>query len=158
MQLRRTALVLGALVLSVAPLSACGGWASERNYTPAVGANNRDGSVDVLGATIVAPADGQGVFIATLVNNSATDAAQLTGLKSPAAGLTFDTPADDGPPIADIQARGLVNLAASGGIGVTGDFAAGQYTEVTLTFGDGESITVDVPVVLPTDEFEGLGS
>jgi hypothetical protein len=50
---RSWALAAGALLLAV-PLSSCGfDKATEREYTPAAGANNRDASVDVLGAAIV---------------------------------------------------------------------------------------------------------
>jgi hypothetical protein len=153
MQLRRVALALGALTLSVAPLTACSGWASERDYTPAAGANNRDGDVDVLGAVIVSGTAGEGVFIASLVNNDPEESVQLTGLSGTGSGSGLEFGAVN----EEVPARGLTNLAESGGIEVTGDFEAGQYKEVTVDFSTGESVTVDVPVLPPTGEFEGLG-
>lgn len=150
MQLRRVALALCALTLSVAPLTACSGWATERNYTPAAGANNRDGAVDVLGAVIVSGTPGKGVFIASLVNSDPDEAVSLTGLTGTAAGLTFKDASADIPP------HGIANLADTGGIEVTGDFEAGQYKEVTVELSTGESVTLNVPVMPPTDEFEGL--
>ncbi len=39
---------------------------------------------------------------------------------------------------------------------MTGDFEAGQVTELTLTFDSGDTVTMDVPVVFACDAYEGL--
>ena len=66
----RLALSIGALVLAVPGVSACGfNYATDRENTIANGVSNKDGEVDVLNAVIVSSEDGSGTFIATLSNN-----------------------------------------------------------------------------------------
>ncbi|WP_235736694.1 hypothetical protein [Nocardioides alcanivorans] len=59
----------GALVLALPTLTACGDFATDKVYTPAPGANDRAGDVDVLNAVIVATQDGHGTFLASFSNN-----------------------------------------------------------------------------------------
>ena len=59
----------GALALALPALSACSGFATDKVYTPAPGANDRSGDVDVLNAVIVATQDGHGTFVASFSNN-----------------------------------------------------------------------------------------
>ena len=67
---RKLATAIGALVLAVPALSACGfNYATDREYTPGNGPTTSDGVVDVLNAVIVADEDGSGTFIASLSNN-----------------------------------------------------------------------------------------
>ena len=56
----------------------------------------------------------------------------------------------------EVPAHGLVNLATEGGIVITGDLAAGDFINVTIGFGDGESVDMEVPVMPNCDEFAGL--
>ena len=66
MQLRPLAIAAAVLALA-APLSSCGfDYATERDYTPGSGANNREGVVDVLSAVVVSGAEGSGTFVASL--------------------------------------------------------------------------------------------
>ena len=52
---RKLAIAIGALVLAVPGLSACGfNYATDREYTPGNGTNDQHGVVDVLNAVIVA--------------------------------------------------------------------------------------------------------
>jgi hypothetical protein len=159
MQPRRSLrLLAGALVLALPVLSSCGfDKATDRVYTPAAGANNRDGDVDVLSAVIVAAQPNSGTFIASLSNNSPKDDAKLTGIT----GITGDSqdlsfaPVD--PPI-EIKARGFVNLVNEPPITVTGDFGAGDFERVTLTFESGDTVSLRIPVVFACDEWSGLDS
>ena len=82
MQLRRSfALTAAALALTAPALTSCGfDYATDRYYTPANGANNRDGVVDVLGAVVVSTEPGSGTFVASLSNNSTTEATSFTEL------------------------------------------------------------------------------
>ena len=159
MHLRRTtALALGALLLGTPALSACSAngknTATNREYTPAAGVNNRDASVDVLGAVVVSGQDGAGTFIATLVNTSPDEATSLDSLAG--AGVDASLVAGEFAPI-QVPARGLVNLADDQGVPVTGEFAAGNFVEVRLGLSSNESVTMQVPVV-PNDSgyFAGL--
>jgi hypothetical protein len=155
MPLRRT-LALATCVLAVcAPaLTSCGfDYATDRIYTPATGVNNRDASVDVLGAAIVSADDGSGTFIASFANNDSVKTVSVESLEGvDQAALT----ADDFPPI-EVPPGGMVNLADDEGIGVEGDdVAAGEFVEVTLQFDTGERVEMDIPVVTNCGYYEGL--
>lgn len=150
---RRTALVTGALLLAVPLLSSCArGYATDRIYTPATGVNNRQGAVDVLGAVVVSKEPGSGTFIATFVNNTNQDL-QVTGLAGAGTGTSLTV--GDFPPIT-VPLRGLVNLAETGGIGVAGDFAAGDFVSVGVSTSDGETVTLEIPVVRDDGYYAGL--
>jgi hypothetical protein len=154
MSLPRTLAKAACLLAVSAPvLTSCGfDYATDRIYTPATGVNNRDGSVDVLGAVIVSAEEGSGTFIASFSNNDALEPAsvdQLEGIDQ--AQLT----ASSFPPI-EVPPGGLVNLADEGGIEVTGEFEAGQFVPIELQFGGGDPIEMDVPVVTNCGYYEGL--
>ena len=164
MQVRRsTAMLAGMLLLAVPVTASCGmsglDAATNRDYTPAAGANDRDASVDVLGAVVVSAQQGSGTFLATFVNNDTRNDATVTGIGSPAGGP--DLTVGDFAPIT-VPARGMDNLAGEGraGIPVSGDFKAGDFLTVQVTLGTGETVDMKVPVV-PDDEqfaneFQGL--
>jgi hypothetical protein len=155
MQPRRSlALTVAALALTAPALTSCGfDYATDRYYTPANGANNRDGAVDVLGAVVVSTEPGSGTFIASLSNNSTTEPATFSELTGTEGG---DVTAAEFEPV-EIAPGSLVNLAdPPAEIEVTGDFAAGDFVEVSLGFDNGESTVVEVPVVDNHGYFEGL--
>lgn len=150
---RNIALALGALVLAAPVLSSCGfDYATDRVNTVASGVNNRDKTVDVLGAAIVAGQPNSGTFIATFSNNSETDAASLESVAG-ANGTTLTAASFD--PI-QVEPGGMVNLATDGGIRVDGAFDAGNFVPVTLTFDNGENVVMTIPVVTPCDKYAGL--
>ncbi len=142
----------GALALATV-LSSCGfNYATDRVYTPAEGTNDRSTDVDVLGAVIVSGQDGSGTFIATFSNNLQDKSSSVDSLE----GAGDDTlEVDEFEPI-ELQPGDMVNLADEGGIVVRGDFGPGDFVHVLLTFGDGESIEMDVPATPPCDEYVGL--
>jgi hypothetical protein len=163
MRLRRSTAMLAGTLLLALPLSACSingmNAATNRVYTPAAGSNVHDATVDVLGAVVVSAQKGSGTFIATFVNNHPNNDATVSGFAS-----APDSPqltVKDFSPIT-IPAQGIHNLAAEGnqGIVVTGDFEAGQFVGVQVTFGDGQSVDLDVPVLPDGAEYsngyEGL--
>jgi hypothetical protein len=150
MQLRRPlALMTGALVLSLGGLTSCGfDLATDRPYTPGAGTNARDGEVDVLAAVVVAAQPNEGTLVLTLVNGSTEDAA-LSGVAG------TDLEVDEFEPVEAAPGE-AVNLADDGGILVSGDFDAGVVLPLTLTFDDGSTADLGVPVVAACDEYEGL--
>jgi len=148
-------LVSAATVVALAaPLSSCGfDYATDRVYTPGSGANNREAEVDVLSAVVVSAAKGSGTFVASLSNNSPDKEETFTAVAGQDASVTgaeFD-------PIT-IPAGGLVNLAEPpADIVVTGDFAAGDVVPLTVDFGNGERVSLNVPVVSnDTGYWEGM--
>ena len=169
MQLRRTparsghprrVLATAATALALtAPLASCGfDYATDRDYTPASGVNNRDGDVDVLSAVVVSAAEGSGTFVASLSNNDTANAASLTALSGEGGSEEGgEVTAAEFEPV-EIGPGALVNLAEpAAGIVVTGEFGPGSVVPMTLDFGDGERISLNVPVVADdTGYWEGM--
>ena len=154
MRLRSLATAAAALALA-APLTACGfDYATERDYTPAGGSNNREGVVDLLSAVVVSGAEGSGTFVASLANNDGSEEQSLTGI-SGGEGATIE--AAEFEPVT-VPADGLVNLAdPPAGIVLTGEFTAGDFVPLTVDFGNGERISLNVPVVAnDTGYWEGM--
>ncbi|MGO4255578.1 hypothetical protein [Marmoricola sp. RAF53] len=137
---RRAAL---AALLLAPTLAACGfNVQTDQVYQPAEGVNNRAGQVDILNATVVSGTDGSGTFAGTLVNNSQKDADQLTEVSGEGLDVTLPEPID-------IPAGGLVNLADEGTVSVEGESVVpGGYVMMTFVFANGQSTTVQVPVVV----------
>lgn len=154
MQLRPLATAAAVLALA-APLSSCGfDYATDRDYTPAGGANNRDGEVDILSAVVVSAAEGSGTFVASLSNNDPSAEQTFTAVAG-ADGATVT--AAEFEPIT-ISPGGIVNLAdPAAGIVLTGDFGAGNVVPLSIDFGNGERISLNVPVVADdTGYWEGM--
>lgn len=152
MHLRRNiALTASALVLAATPLlSSCGfNYATDRVYTPATGVNDRDASVDVLGAVIVSAQDGSGTFIASFADNKEFQPATVDSMSGDNLTVAPFSPVK-------IPGGGLVNLAKTGGFVVRGDIVAGDYTPVSITFGTGETVSLTVPVVAADGYYVGL--
>jgi hypothetical protein len=145
--------VVGAVVLATT-LSSCGfDYATDRVYTPGNGVNDRDAQVDVLNAVIVSAQEGSGTFIASFSNNDAEKSASVESLAG--AGDDSNLQVADFDPI-EIDPGALVNLATEGGIPVTGELEAGNFVTVTVTFGNGQTATLDVPAVNDCGPYEGL--
>jgi hypothetical protein len=149
---RSWALAVGALLLA-APLSSCGfDNATERVYTPAAGTNNRDATVDVLGAVIVSAEEGSGTFVATFVNNDQEEDGVVEAITPEDEAIQFDFSPVTVPP------GGMVNLAAEGeeGVPVEGEISAGGVVPVTVQVSGGEVLEMTVPVVPNCNEFAGI--
>lgn len=152
MNLRRT-LAIGTVGLAATvALSACGfNYPTDRINNITSSANYRDGTVNVLNAVVVSKTANLGTFIATFVNNDQTKPVTFQGMKG------------DGTAIAQVDvhpfpiaANGLVSLATQGGIPITGSFAAGDFVTLTLSFDDGETAVIRVPVVTDDGQWTGL--
>ena len=150
-------LCAGALVLAAPVLASCSkDKATDQIYTPANAANNRDGRIDVLNAVIVSTAAGSGTFVASLVNNDTNAPGADTDAADQLVGLTGEVTAKVAKPV-NVPAGGIAVMAAPDGQGikVTGEFEAGQFVEVTLTFKNAEEVTLEVPVVENGGDFAG---
>jgi hypothetical protein len=154
MRLRSLATAAAVIALA-APLTSCGfDYATERDYTPAGGSNNREGVVDLLSAVVVSGAEGSGTFVASLSNNDDSEEQSLTGI-SGGEGAAIE--AAELEPVT-VPADGLVNLAEPpAGIVLTGEFTAGDFIPLTVDFSNGERISLNVPVVAnDTGYWEGM--
>lgn len=136
-----------AALLLAPTLAACGFNAqTDQVYQPSTGVNDRDGSVDVLNALIVSGTDGSGTFAATLVNNDQDQSDELTGVTGEGVTASME-------PVA-VSAAGVVNLAESGDVSILGDAVkAGGWVSLTLTFANGDTSSVRVPVVTDTGDY-----
>jgi hypothetical protein len=133
-----------AVVALAAPLSSCGfDYATDRVYQVTNAAENREGEVDVLSAVVVSAAEGSGTFIASLSNNDPENEQTFTAV----AGADATVTAAEFEPIT-VSPGGLVNLAEpAAGIVLTGEFKAGDVVPLTVDFGNGERVSLNVPVV-----------
>jgi hypothetical protein len=150
----RLLVTAAAVAALAAPLSSCGfDYATDRDYTPGSGANNREGEVDVLSAVVVSAAEGSGTFVASLSNNAPDKEQTFTAVAGEDASVT----AAEFEPIA-ITPGGIVNLAEpAAGIVLTGEFKAGDVVPLTVDFGNGERVSLNVPVVADdTGYWEGM--
>lgn len=154
MQLRPLATAAAVLALA-APLTSCGfDYATDRAYDVNSGATNLDGDVDVLSAVVVSAAEGSGTLIASFSNND--PAAEQTFTAVAGAEGAAITAAEFEP--VTITAGGLVNLAEpAAGIVLTGDFGPGNVVPLSIDFGNGERVSLNVPVVADdTGYWEGM--
>jgi hypothetical protein len=150
---RKLALSIGALVLAVPGLSACGfNYATDRENTIVNGSSSKEGVVDVLNAVIVSGEEGSGTFIASLSNNDANNPISFEALDF-GGNSTIEVAAFS--PV-EVPPLGLVNLSDGQGVKVAGDFEAGEFVSLSLVFDNGESAEVDVIVVSDDDEYAGL--
>lgn len=145
---RRSSAIAAGFLLLVAPvLSSCGfDAATDRVNTISSGINDRDGEIDVLGAAIIAGEDGAGLFVGSLANNSTTEPDSLTDVGGAVRATDFTT--------VDVPAGNAISLFDDGGIAVTGDFKAGAFVSVDLTFESGQESTVDVQVMKPCYQYD----
>ena len=146
---RRLAAV--AMVLLVPALAGCGfGYQTDQVYQPGVGVNNRAGTVDVLGAVVVTSLNGEGTFVASLVNKSETDTGTLVSITGDGLQAHLAAPVS-------VQPQSLVNLADSGAVSITGkDVQPGGFARVTLTFQSGQKTEINAPVVPYSGDYDNV--
>lgn len=145
---RRTlVLAVGAVLLATPALSSCGfNYATDRINTTQHGATNRDKSVDVLAAVIIAEQPGSGTLSARLVNND-SEATELSSIE----GAELTVSAIEPTEIAAGRALAVSDLGE--GIRIDGDFIAGDFVSLTMTFANGDQVALDVPVVKACDVY-----
>jgi hypothetical protein len=136
--IQRRAAIAALLLAPV--LAACGfNEQTDQVYQPAVGVNDRSGTVDILNALIVSGSNGSGTFAGTLVNTASEDD-RLDSVTGP--GITA------APRTVVVKAGDNVPLGKSGDLTLTGSgIKPGTFVELTFSFSSGQSTTVRVPVV-----------
>ncbi len=141
-------------MLAAPVLTSCGfDYATDRVYTPGSGVNEHDADVDVLSAVVVSAQTGSGTFIASFANNDTVEPASVTAIAG--TGDDADLEVSLSAPI-DIAPHGLVNLAVDGGVPITGDIDAGGTVSLEITFGDGSSVDMTMPIVADCGDYSGL--
>ncbi|TYL46430.1 hypothetical protein FXB39_13660 [Nocardioides sp. BGMRC 2183] len=143
--LHRRPTAIAALLLALAgSLSACGfDYPTDRVNTIAAGTDNRDASVDVLGARVLSSAEGEGRVIGALANNSVDEAATLDAVTDLDGAITVE----EFEPIEVAAGRGVNLSEAETAIPLTGDFVAGDVLNLEFSFSTGETVALEVPVV-----------
>ena len=131
---------IAALLLAPA-LTACGfNEQTDKVYQPAVGVNDRSGTIDILNALVVSGTDGSGTFAGTLVDKDQTQGDTLEGVSG--TGITASRKT------VEVPAAGAVNLAEDGTVTLQGaSIVPGHWVTLTFAFSSGQSTTVKVPVV-----------
>jgi hypothetical protein len=151
---RRLAAV--AVLLAVPALSSCGvnfKAQTDQVYTPAEGANDRSGPVDVLNALIVSDQAGSGRFIAGFANNEDKEQT-LTSVTGVGVDQQIQFALEEGT--FSVPGYGFLQLADTDGgtVSATGDpVKPGYYVHVQLQFSDAPTVDMDVPVVAPGEDF-----
>ena len=153
----RLALASGALLLAVPVLASCGfDYPTERVNTVGAGVTDHQGDVDVAGVLIVAGQADSGTLIGALSNNSEDKTISLASISG---GEDGAVQTDDFEPV-ELAPQGHSNLATlaeeDAGITVSGDFEAGDFVDVTFTFDNDESVSLEIPVMKPCHQYEGL--
>lgn len=147
--LRRS--VAAAAVVLLPLLTSCGfDKPTDRVYNPGVGVNDRSGAVDVLHALVVADGEGSGTVVAGLVNTDSTEADQLTQVAG--SGADSSVSVSMSSPV-EIPADSLVQIADKGVDAQGKAIEAGSFVELTFSFENAESVTLQVPVVAPRGDF-----
>jgi hypothetical protein len=146
---RRLAAV--AMVVLVPTLGACGfSEQTDQIYQPGVGVNNRDGTVDILGAVVVSSLNGEGTLVASLVNQSESKDDSLVSVTGDGLEASLSAPVK-------LPAGQLVNLADTGAVSVTGDtIQTGKFARLKLTFESGQTTEINAPVVPYSGEFDDV--
>ena len=139
------------MVLLLPALGACGfNYQTDQVYQPGVGVNNRDGSVDVLGAVVVTSSENEGTFVASMVNKDLENDDSLVSITGDGLEVQLKAPIE-------LPSDTLVNLADSGAVSVVGDTVqAGKFARLTLTFESGQKTEVNAPVVPFSDEYDDV--
>lgn len=163
---RKLALAAGLLCLAVPVLSSCGfDYATDRpNVIANGGYDIGKTGLRVLAARIVAPADGQGTFVATIALNptadaveDAADAPKLDRIGvGPDSDYTLSAKSFSPVAVGDTGAVNMADSSAGGGVAVTGDFKAGSIVPVELSFSDGSSVVVQTPVVTKCGDYASI--
>lgn len=145
-----------ALTLATPLLAACSvnfGAQTDQVYTPAQGVNDRSTDIDVLNALVVAESDGSGRLIAGLASQADEDV-ELTGVTGEGEDAEVQFGSDGGEAV--VPAGGFLQLADEGSavISATGEgVEVGDYVRLTMSFSNGDEVSVNVPVVVPGEDF-----
>jgi hypothetical protein len=159
---RTKVLAAAAALLAVPALSACGtnfDAQTDQVYTPADGENSYGGTVDVLNAMIVSDTPGSGRFIAGLVNNDSSEPDTLEGVEGvgDSAEVTFSIEGGD----TEIPPGGGISLSDDDAamVAATGSeevLAAGKFVRVSVSFANGDSAELNVPVMAASETYDDV--
>lgn len=142
-RMRIAAIVVGAM----SALVACGQPATLFPYTPAVGVNAQTAVVKVRNLVVVAT-PGSGFLSGSLAAQQNTSLIDVTGSTLKSGGEVSTPLVVSRPVLVNVPGGSLVTLTDRALIRVTAtDLTPGLLTRLTLSFSQGDPVTLDVPVV-----------
>jgi len=157
----RTVTAAAAVLLAVPALSACGvsfGAQTDQPYQPGDGVVDRSGPIDVLNALVISDSPGSGRLVVGLANGTDEDD-ELTGVNG--AGETDTVSYELGEGTTTIPAGGFLDLSDDDvvAVSVTGDedvVLPGKFLRLTLQFGTADDVTVNVPVLEQSEDYDDV--
>ncbi len=150
---RRLVPTAALLVIGAPALASCGfDYQTNQVNTISMDVGDRGGTLDVIGVVLVSAQPGSGTLSATFVNQ---DPEQASGVESIAG---TGEPVVDAPDLEpfEVAPLGRVTTLDEGGIAVEGDFVPGDFAPIAITFADGSTTELDVPVVSGCRQWEGV--
>ncbi len=147
-------------VLAASTLAACGtggGAATSQQYQPGIGANVREGDVQLYNALLVAGSDETLALSAGIVNRTEEDQT----LESATFGPRGDSDVEEVTvePSADVTVGPgqLYTIGELGELaGIESELTAGLYSTVTLTFSGAGAVTIEAPIVARDATYESV--
>lgn len=134
-----------AMLLAATGLTACGfGVQTNQPYQPAVGPNQSEGRLSVLGATVVVQGEEtaqEGTLSTNIVNDDLSEGVSLDSVTS-----DDDVTVELLEPV-EIGPQAGLDLSDTGAVLVSGELTPGTYVNLTFVFDNGTEIPIDVPVV-----------
>lgn len=134
-----------AMLLAATGLTACGfGVQTNQPYQPAVGPNQSEGRLSVLGATVVVQGEEtaqEGTLSTNIVNDDLSEGVALDSVTS-----DDDVTVELLEPV-EIGPQAGLDLSDTGAVLVSGELTPGAYVNLTFVFDNGTEIPIDVPVV-----------
>ncbi len=119
---------------------------TQQPYQPAVGINNREGTVYALNTLVVTDGEGNGTVVSALINQAATEDRLLSVTATDGAAPLRVLPLPEGG-IALPPSR-LVQLETTGAVRIRSDsLRAGYFVTLAFTFANAAPVELDVPVV-----------
>ncbi|GAB3991679.1 hypothetical protein [Nocardioides marmoraquaticus] len=141
-----------SMLLAASGLTACGfGVQTNQPYQPAVGPNQSEGRISVLGTTVVVEGEEtaqQGTLSTNIVNDDLSEGVALDSVTS-----DDDVQVELLEPI-EVGPQAGLDLSDTGAVLVTGELTPGAYVALTFVFDNGTEIPIDVPVVNDLPPFD----
>lgn len=148
---------MAGLLLMAPVVASCGfDYATNRVNTISMDVASRGGTLDAIGVVLVSAQPGSGTLVATFANQDPSEPATVEDV----AGTGDPTVEAVGFEPIEVPPLGRVTTTdeEGGGIVVEGSFVPGDFAPVELTFGDGTTASLNVPVVPGCRQWEGVDS
>ncbi|MEJ7629272.1 MAG: hypothetical protein WKF54_06740 [Nocardioidaceae bacterium] len=147
----------GCLALLIPLLAACGtGFQAQTNqiYQPGPGISVRTGGVYTVNMLVVSDGAGNGTLVAALINQAKQPDTLESVSLTDRSGRAVDTTIVGGT--VSLPSQRAVQFADTGAVRAAGTLTAGAYYSITLTFRNAAPVTVMIPVVSRSAEYDAV--